>query len=140
MTDAARRHRGRPKGSEIDDGKALSQIAELLAEGRAHNVAAAVRVLAGHDPSLIRRLQRKFRRDRETLLNAARSRQEHLALQEGMRQNQILRATRPASWRHEHDATTQLFDALNLDQEERLRRAFAPARSQRPAARPKGTA
>ncbi len=112
MTDTPRRHRGRPKGSEIDDGRALFQIADLLIEGRAHNVAAAVRLLAGHDPSLIRRLQRKFRRDRDTLLPAARAKAEQLALQEGIRQDQILRATQPMSWRHEHNVTTQLMDAV----------------------------
>ncbi len=124
MTDTLRRHRGRPKGSEIDDGKALSRIADILVEGRAHNVAAAVRLLAGHDPSLIRRLQRKFRRDREALLVAARTKAGQLALQEGIRQDQLLRATQPLTWRHEHDATTQLMDALILERQETLKKAF----------------
>lgn len=125
MSDTQRRHRGRPKGSEIDDGKALGQIADTLVEGRAGNVAAAVRLLAGHDPSLIRRLQRKFRRDRETLLVAAYAKAEQLALQEGVRQDQILRATRPLNWRHEHDTTMQLMDAVNLDRQETLKKAFS---------------
>jgi hypothetical protein len=124
MTDTPRRDRGRPKGSEIDDGKALSQIADILVEGRAHNVAASVRLLAGHDPSLIRRLQRKFRRDRERLLMAARDKADQLALQEGVREDQIQRATQPLSWRHEHDATTQLMDAVNLERQETLKKAF----------------
>ena len=125
MTDTAKRPRGRPKGSEIDDYGALVQIADLLAEGRARNVAAAVRLLVGHDPSLIRRLQRKFRRDRDALLAAARSRLEELALQEGLRQDQIFRATDPLKWRQEHDATAQLMNAVNLERQESLRKSFA---------------
>lgn len=124
MTDNLRRQRGRPKGSEIDDGQALSRIADFLVEGRVRNVAAAVRLLAGNDPSLIRRLQRKFRRDREQLLVAARKKAELLALQEGIREGQILRATQPLSWRHEHDATTQLIEAVNLERQETLKKAF----------------
>jgi hypothetical protein len=124
MTDTPRRQRGRPKGSEIDDGRALRQVADFLAQGRAHNVAAAVRLLAGHDPSLIRRLQRKFRRDRAALLAEARVRVERLALQEGVRQDQIQRATQPLTWRQEHDAATQLMDALNLERQERLKKVF----------------
>lgn len=123
-TGLAKRPRGRPKGSEIDDSGVLVQIADLLAEGRAQNVAAAVRLLAGHDPSLIRRLQRKFLRDRDTLLAAARSRVEQFALQEGLRQDQILRATEPLKWRQEHDAETQLLNAVNLDRQDSLRKSF----------------
>ena len=125
MTHAPRGRRGRPKGSAIDDGRALLRVAEFLIEGRARNVAAAVRLLAGHDPSLIRRLQRKFRRDKEALLAAARAQAESLALQEGARQDQLLRATQPLSWRHEHDADTQLLDALALDRQETLKKSFA---------------
>lgn len=124
MIDRPQRSRGRPRGSELNDGKALAAIAESLVEGRAENVAAAVRLLAGHDPSLIRRLQRKFRREREGLLAAARARAEELALQDGIRQSQIQRATQPLSWRQEHDAETQLLDALALDKEETLSKAF----------------
>jgi hypothetical protein len=124
MTDTRQRHRGRPKGSELDDGKALSRIADMLIEQRAQNVAAAVRLLAGQDPSLIRRLQRKFKRDREALLAAARARAEQLALQEGLREGQFLRATQPLHWRREHDADTQLIDALNLEREETLKKEF----------------
>ncbi len=125
MTDRPRRHRGRPKGSEIDDSRELLRIAELLIEGRAQNVAAAVRLLAGHDPSLIRRLQRKFRRDAEKVLAAARARAERLALEDGMRYEQLLRATQPLRWRHEHDATTQLLDALNLERQDALKKPGA---------------
>ncbi|MDJ0896383.1 MAG: hypothetical protein QNJ92_14660 [Alphaproteobacteria bacterium] len=122
MTDRPRRQRGRPKGSEIDDGRALLQIAESLIEGRAQNVAAAVRLIAGHDPSLIRRLQRKFRRDAEAVMAAARANAERLALEDGIRHEQLLRATQPLRWRHEHDATTQLLDALNLERQEALKK------------------
>ena len=125
MTSTLKRPRGRPKGSEIDDGKALAQIADFLVEGRAHNVAAAVRILAGHDPSLIRRFQRKFRRDRETLMAAAHAKAARLALQEGIREGQIRRATKPLNWRQEHDATTQLIDAVNLERQEALKKSFA---------------
>ena len=124
-TELAKRPRGRPKGSEIDDSGVLVQIADLLAEGRAQNVAAAVRILAGHDPSLIRRLQRKFLRDRDTLLAAARSRAEQFALQEGLRQDQMLRATDPQRWRQEHDAEVQLLNAVNLERQDSLRKSFA---------------
>ena len=125
MTDTPKRLRGRPKGSEIDDARAMLGIADILVQGRAPNVAAAVRLLAGHDPSLIRRLQRKFRRERETLLSAARVRADRLALQEGIRQDQIQRATQPSTWLHEHDAETQLMDALKLERQETLKKAFA---------------
>ena len=125
MTDTIKRRRGRPKGSEIDDGHQLAQIADILVEGRARNVAAAVRLLAGPDPSLIRRMQRKFRREREALLAAARSRAEQFALQEGVRQDQMLRATQPAKWRHEHDIDAQLLNALSLDRQESLKKSFA---------------
>ena len=124
MTDAARRPRGRPKGSEIDDHGVLVQIADILVEGRAPNVAAAVRHLFGHDPSLIRRLQRKFRRDRDALLTAARSRAEEFALQEGVRQDQILRATEPLKWRQEHDVAAQLMNAVNLERQDSLKKSF----------------
>ena len=124
MTDTLKRHRGRPKGSEIDDGTALSQIADLLVEGRAKNVAAAVRLRAGHNPSLIRRLQRKFQRERDALMTAAGAKADRLALQEGIREGQILRATRPLNWRQAHDATTQLMDAVNLERQETLKKSF----------------
>ena len=124
MPQTLPRRRGRPKGSEIDDGLALSRIADLLVEGQAGNVAAAVRLQAGQDPSLIRRLQRKFQRDRETLLIAARARAERLALEDGIRQNQFLKATQPLSWRQDHDAYTQLLDAANLDRQDVLKKSF----------------
>ena len=124
MNDTSQRSRGRPQGSGIDDDRALSQIADFLVEGRARNVAAAVRILAGHDPSLIRRLQRKFRLERDALLAAARSKAEQVALQEGVRQDHILRATQAQKWRHEHDPALQLMDALDRERQETLRRVF----------------
>ncbi len=124
MNDRPQRGRGRPLGSGIDDGRALSQVADLLVEGRAHNVAAAVRILVGHDPSPIRRLQRKFRPQREALLAAARSRAEEFALQEGVRQDHILRATQAQRWRHEHDPALQLMDALDRERQETLKKSF----------------
>lgn len=124
MTETSQRHRGRPNGSGIDDVSALMRIADLLIEGQAQNVAAAARLLAGHNPSLIRRLQRKFRHNRSALLAAARLRAEHAALQEGIRQNQILRATQPLAWRHVHDPSIQLTDALTREREETLKRVF----------------
>ncbi len=124
MNDRPRRGRGRPLGSGIDDGRALSQIADLLVEGRAHNVAAAVRILVGHDPRRIRRLQRKFRPQREALLAAARSKAEQIALQEGVRQDYLLRATQAQRWRHEHDPALQLMDALDRERQETLKKSF----------------
>jgi len=124
MNDTPQQRRGRPLGSGIDDDRALSQIADLLFEGRAHNVAAAVRILAGHDPSQIRRLQRKFRLERDVLLAAARSKAEQVALQEGVRQDHILRATQAQRWRHEHDPALRLMDALDRERQETLKRAF----------------
>ena len=124
MNDRPQRGRGRPLGSGIDDTRALSRIADLLVEGRAHNVAAAVRILVGHDPSRIRRLQRKFRPERDALLAAARSRAEQIALQEGVRQDHILRATQAQRWRHEHDPALQLMDALDRERREALKKSF----------------
>ena len=49
MTDIQTRPRGRPRGSGIDDNGSLVQIADFLVEGRAQNVAAAVRT-SGKSP------------------------------------------------------------------------------------------
>lgn len=124
MTKQARR-RGRPEGTEIDDHAALEQIADCLVERRARNIAAAVRIFATDDPSLIRRLQRKFNSDRKALLRAARLRAETMALREGEREVQIQRATQPADWRHGHDAVTQLMEAVSLERSEVLKKTFA---------------
>ena len=124
MTKTPQRQRGRPKGSGLNDTPAMMRIADLMVEGRAQNVAAAARLLAGNDPSLIRRLQRKFRHNRSTLMAAAQVRAEQAALQEGARQNQILRATQPLAWRHAYDPSMQLTDALTREREETLKRIF----------------
>ena len=124
MTNTPQNRRGRPKGSEIDDGKALVQIADFLVEGRAGNVAAAVRLLAGHDPSLIRRLQRKFRRDREALLAAARSKAARLARERETWMDEIQRVTKPLDWHQEHDPAMRAMHALDREQQERLTKAF----------------
>lgn len=124
MTKQARRP-GRPKGTGIDDRLALDRIADCLLDRRARSVAAAVRLFAADDPSLIRRLQRKFNRDRQALLRSARVRAETVALREGQREVQIQRATRPRDWRHAHDAVTQLMDAVSLERSEVLKKTFA---------------
>jgi len=124
MTDTSTNRRGRPKGSEIDDGEALAWIAELLVQGQAGTVAAAVRRFAGHDPSLIRRLQRKFRRDRDALLAAARKRIEQAALDQQTWASEIQRVTRPHDWRVEHDPTLRTMDALRLERHERLTKSL----------------
>ena len=66
-----KRPRGRPKGSCLDDSATLSRIADLLASGAETSKTAAIRRLAGPDPSILRRLQRKFKDDQPALMNAA---------------------------------------------------------------------
>lgn len=125
MTSEIKRPRGRPKGSEIDDREVLSRIAELLVQGNAGNVAVAVRRVAGHDPSLIRRLQRKFRRDRQTLLRDARRRLRRLAAERQTWLDEIERVTEPLTWHLKNDPTLQMMDALTLERQDRLKKAFA---------------
>ncbi len=124
MSDRAKRSRGRPKGSEIDDRGSLIQIAVLLVEGQAGNVAAAVRMIAGHDPSLIRRLQRKFRRDREALLAEARRAIERAVLERETWWDEIQRVTQPMDWHLEHDPTLRTMNALDREQRQRLAKSF----------------
>ena len=124
MSDRTKRSRGRPKGSEIDDRGPLVQIAVLIVEGQAGNVAAAVRKIAGHDPSLIRRLQRKFRRDREALLAEARRIVERSVLERETWLDEIQRVTQPMDWHLEHDPTLRTMNALDREQRERLGKAF----------------
>jgi hypothetical protein len=125
MTKRVRSRRGRPKGSELDDRKLLSRIAGLLVQGKAGNVAAAVRQIAGHDPSLIRRLQRKFRRDRKALLAEARRTVERLALERQFWLDEIQRVTKPLDWHRENDPVLRAMAALNLEQQERLAKTFS---------------
>ena len=79
-----------------------------------------MRRFAGHEPSLIRRLQRKFRRDRDALLTAARARIEQAALDQETWRGEIERVTRPHDWRLEHDPALRTMDALRLETQERL--------------------
>ena len=125
MTNAIKRPRGRPKGSEIDDREVLSRIAELMVQGNAGNVAFAVRRVAGHDPSLIRRLQRKFRRDRDTLLRDARARLRRAATERETWLDEIERVTEPLTWHLKNDPTLQMMDALTLERQERLQKSFS---------------
>jgi hypothetical protein len=122
MRDLRKRPRGRPKGSEIDDRVALSRIAGFLVDGQADNVAAAVRRVAGRDPSLIRRLQRKFRRDRAALLSEARRLANQQSREGQVWIGQMARASKPLQWHREHDPLMRTIDALNNEQEERLTR------------------
>ena len=125
---ASPRTRGRPKGSEIDDGVALASVADLLVQGETGNVAAAVRRFAGNDPSLIRRLQRKFRRDRQGLLAAARTRAEAKARERQTWLDEIRRVTQPFAWQAERDPAMRVMDALSLEQQDRLTKLISKPR------------
>lgn len=129
MAENVKRLRGRPKGSEKDDSINLVRIAGLLLQGRADNVAAAVRLLAGNDPSLIRRLQRKFRRDRKTLLAAARAITDRRARERATWQDEIRRVTRPLDWVAENDPTLRMMGALKRDKQERLSKSITKSRA-----------
>jgi hypothetical protein len=129
MAENVKRLRGRPKGSEKDDSLALVRIAGLLLQGRADNVAAAVRLFAGNDPSLIRRLQRKFRRKRKALLAAAREITDRRARERATWQDEIRRVTRPLDWVAENDPTLRTMAALKLEKQERLTRSIAKSRT-----------
>ena len=124
MAQISKRRRGRPKGSELDDRAALAWIAEQLVQGEVKTVAAAVRRLAGHEPSLIRRLQRKFRRDRAALLAAARKRIAQAALDREIWRREIRRVTRPHDWRMEHDPALRTMEALRQESQERLTKSL----------------
>ena len=71
MVEQDKRPRGRPKGSCLDDAATLSRIADLLVSGEKSSKTAAIRRIAGPDPSVVRRLQRKFRDAQPALMNAA---------------------------------------------------------------------
>jgi len=118
------RPRGRPKGSEIDDRLVLARMADLIVQGEVENVAAAVRRVAGHDPSLIRRLQRKFRRDRETLLAEAHQRAEQQAEAQQVWGEALQQATHPLDWHQERDPAMRMLDAVSSEQQERLKKVF----------------
>lgn len=63
--------RGRPA---IDDTSYLMQIANLLAEGKATTPRSAIQRVVGSDDSVIRRLQRKWRKDGKIYLASAKKR------------------------------------------------------------------
>ncbi len=128
VRQASLRTRGRPKGSEIDDGVALARIADILVQGESGNVAAAVRRFAGNDPSLIRRLQRKFRRDRHGLLASARERAELRARERQTWQDEIRRVTQPFAWQAERDPAMRVMDALSMEQQDRLAKLISKPR------------
>ena len=71
MVEQDKRPRGRPVGSCLDDAATLARIADLLVSGEKSSKTAAIRRVAGPDPSGVRRLQRKFRDDQPALMNAA---------------------------------------------------------------------
>ena len=118
------RPRGRPKGSEIDDHPILEQIADLIVQGQSENVAAAVRRIAGHEPSLIRRLQRKFQRDRDRLLAEAHQRAEQQAQDQQTWGEALHRVTHPLDWHQERDPAMRMLDAVSGEQQERLKKVF----------------
>jgi len=63
--------RGRPRGTGLPDRPTLERVADLLVAGKAATKTEAIRRLAGDNPSVVRRLQRKFRAREENLLCAA---------------------------------------------------------------------
>lgn len=71
MQQAAHRPRGRPRGSGLPDRPTLERVADLLVAGKAATKTEAIRRLAGENPSVVRRLQRKFRDHEKCYLCAA---------------------------------------------------------------------
>ena len=61
--------RGRPKGSGIDDGARLRQLAALLRDDPDLKPTTAIRALGVKDPSAIRRLRDKFNACRRELMS-----------------------------------------------------------------------
>lgn len=57
----ANRHRGRPKGSGLDDTKTLKAVKQILASNPAMKPTTAIRSMGVSDPSSIRRLRDKLR-------------------------------------------------------------------------------
>ncbi len=72
--ERARNRRGRPRGTGLPDRSTLERMADLLVDGAVATKTEAIRQLAGDDPSVIRRLQRKFRDCEAQLIEAARIR------------------------------------------------------------------
>lgn len=63
---------GRPKGSGLDDRQQLANIAALLAANPTLKPTTAIRSLGVEDPSVIRRLRDKFRKEQAKLMADAR--------------------------------------------------------------------
>ena len=77
MTSQSKRGRGRPIGTGKDDNPTLSKAADLIVANPALRPTTAIkRVLDKLDPSVIRRLQVKWRAGKEEYLAQARSRRE----------------------------------------------------------------
>ena len=77
MTSQSKRGRGRPIGTGKDDAPTLSKVADLIVANPALRPTTAIkRVLDKLDPSIIRRLQVKWRAGKEEYLTQARSRRE----------------------------------------------------------------
>ena len=74
MTPETKRSRGRPIGSGIDDTATLARIADLVVGPRGCGRTEAIRHVAGPDPSIVRRLQRKLKDDEAGLMAAATAR------------------------------------------------------------------
>ncbi len=84
MSDQPKRPRGRPKGSGKDDNPALNQIADLIVRDPSLKATTAIkRVIDGNNPSDIRRLQVKWKKDGDAFLFAARKRQANAASARG---------------------------------------------------------
>lgn len=63
MKNAAKRGRGRPEGSGLNDGPVLARMADMIvAAPRLKPTTAAKRVLDGPDEATISRLQVKWKR------------------------------------------------------------------------------
>lgn len=65
------RRRGRPRGTGLPDRPTLERVADLLVAGKAATKTEAIRLMAGDNPSVVRRLQRKFQAGEKNLLCAA---------------------------------------------------------------------
>ena len=75
MNKLTKRSRGRPKGSGKDDSAFLKRVADLLLQNPDMKPTTAIKRVIGVDnPSNIRRLQVKWKANREALLAAARER------------------------------------------------------------------
>lgn len=85
MTDMPRRHKGRPPGAtryERTDAEALAGIADRQLSAPAGSLTEAIRRVTGQsDPSLHRRLRRKFGAQQTALMIAAAERRNQMAAQ-----------------------------------------------------------